>query len=113
MKLLGYVDGVEVKFDFYPPNLFKAEIPKQLDGTYIIQLQAVDDAGNITGYSNIFVKIDFTSLKVQILPKNFDYIKNGEGFGYKKVVFEHTKQINDAYSNAEIKQQYTFRELIM
>ena len=113
MNMVGYVDGIEVKFDFYPPNKFNAEIPKKLNGTYIIQLKVIDDAGNTNGYSDIFIKIDFTSLKIQILPESFNCIKNEEEFGYNELPLDYVKRINCAYDYAEIKQRYTFRELIM
>lgn len=94
MKLIGYVDGVEVRFDFYPPSTFKAEIPKQIDGTYIIQLQAVDDAGNKTGYSNIFIEINFDKLTFKVLNPNF------------------THKLDKEFEYAELQQEFSYKELM-
>jgi hypothetical protein len=96
MVLLGYVDGVEVKFDFYPPNTFKAEIPAQLSGTYILQLKAIDAASNICEYSNIHIVIDFSTFKIKILDKNYTHLSGNTKlytakeinlFAYKELVF--------------------------
>jgi hypothetical protein len=85
MRLIGCVDGVEISFDFHPPSTFTAEIPRQIDGTYIVQLQAIDDAGNVTNYSNIFVLINFNALKFQILESPFGFIYNGPGLAYRSI----------------------------
>lgn len=95
MKLIGYLDGVEVAFDFYPPNQFKAEIPKNKSGIYIVELHAVDDAGNQTNMCDMAVLIDFDRLKFKILDTEFEYRMNSEEFGYK-----------------ELQQKFTYKELI-
>jgi hypothetical protein len=113
MRLVGYVDGIEVRFDFCPPSTFKAEIPRQLDGTYILQLRAIDDAGNETNYSNIFIKIDFQQLKIQILPINYSCIENGVNMAYRELNngFNVLPMIHN-FSTHEIV-NYCYRELVM
>lgn len=114
MKLVGYVDGIEVRFDFYPPNLFKTEIPKQIDGTYILQLHVVDDAGNITSYSNIFVKIDFKQLYMEVLSSNFNFIENGLNMGFKPLDKDFTyKNINNNFDFMLYASDYSYRELMI
>lgn len=81
MKLIGYIDGIEVKFDFYPPNKFKADIPKKKDGTYIIQLIATDDAGNESSLSNIFVYINFSKMIFKVL-EGFKFVEGNENYGF-------------------------------
>jgi hypothetical protein len=113
MKLIGYIDGVEVTFDFYPPNIFRAEVPKHLNGTYIVQLKAIDAAGNVTNYSNIFIKIDFEKLTIQVLPSNFDY-KNSFEYETHEVVskFAH-KEYARGYETVEIPSIFSYKELII
>jgi hypothetical protein len=112
MRLIGYVDGEEVKFDFTPPNRFTAVIPKQKDGIYIVELHASDEAGNSTSYFNIFVKIDFQHMTIKILPSTFGYVENGQGFGYREIEGYLTKPIADGFGYKEM-QGYLFRELVM
>lgn len=113
MRLVGYVDGVEITFDFTPPNTFKAVIPKQLDGTYIVQLHAIDDAGNITNYFNVFVIIDMQKMRFKVLPKNYPFIQNGETMGYKKLNHQiGAIQIQNNYSSEAIASRYSYRELV-
>jgi hypothetical protein len=95
MKLIGYLDGIEVRFDFYSPNIFKAEIPKKMSGMYIIELHAVDEAGNQTNLCNTVVLIDFDKLTFKILDKNFIEKVENKNYGFK-----------------ELHQEYTYKELM-
>lgn len=113
MILVGQVGGVEIKFDFTPPNTFKAEIPKQLNGTYIVQLQAIDDAGNITGYSNIFIKIDFSSMRVKIFDNNYRHLDESKNFTFREIDFDDIREIDFSYECKELTSQYIVRELIL
>lgn len=83
MKFIGYVDGIDVKFDFYPPNIFKAEIPKKKSGIYILELHAIDEAGNETNLSDIFIDIDFQKMSMKLIGDTFSFIKNSENFSYE------------------------------
>ena len=85
MKLIGYVDGVELSFEFSPPDTFKAIIPKQLDGTYIVQLFAHDNAGNIDTFANTFVIINFDELSYEILESNINSKEQIEEFFAKEI----------------------------
>lgn len=80
MRLIGYIEGVEVTFDFYPPNTFRAVFPRQLDGTYIVELHAIDDAGNETVYTNLFVLIDFQSMIFRVLGTDFGVTNNSDNY---------------------------------
>jgi hypothetical protein len=91
MRLVGLVEGVEVSFYLTAPNTFTATVPKQLDGTYIIELHLFDDAGNQTNYANVFIKIDFSKMEIQVLPKSYQY----------------TLQDQPDYLHREIKSKYT------
>lgn len=113
MKLIGKIGGVEVKFDFYPPNIFKGVIPKQLDGQYIFQLNVFDEAGNTTGGAYKYMYIDFNSLHCHILSENFKFSKRDEGKTYIKVDdLYDTREIEEAYSFSEIKSNYDYKELV-
>jgi hypothetical protein len=113
MRLIGYIDGVEITFDFYPPNTFKAEIPKRLDGTYIVQLRAIDSAGNESNYSNVFIRIDFEKLNIQVLPLNFEY-KNNEGYEIQEFFSKYVqKEYSISYSTVEISSEFSYKELII
>lgn len=92
MKLIGYADGIEVKFDFYPPNNFKAEIPKNMSGIYNIELHAIDDAGNQTNMCNMAILIDFDKLQFKVLDSDILYKTESEEFGYKELQQEFTSK---------------------
>ena len=113
MKLIGYVGGAEIAFSFCPPNLFKAEIPKNQNGIYIVELHAVDDAGNQSGFTNIFVKIDFQQLKVSILSPNFNFIENGINLGYREIQNTYEYMIRNTGFYTKEFNKYSYKELIL
>ena len=80
MKLIGYIKGVEISFDFHPPNIYKAIIPKQFDGVYIVNLKAIDDAGNENNYADMIVCIDFDKMSFKVLENNLKHIKKEENY---------------------------------
>lgn len=110
---MNIIYGIEVLFDFYPPNQFKAYLPKRLDGTYIVQLKAIDEAGNEGNYSNIFIKIDFQKMTLNILPPSHSVVFDDQKYGYLKIPLDYSpKPLNSHYASTKI-QSYSFRELVV
>jgi len=95
MKLIGHVKGVEISFDFHPPNIYKAIIPKQFDGVYIVNLKAIDDAGNENNYADMIVCIDFDEMSFKVLENNLKYIINDEKYGYLELDSKYTFKVID------------------
>lgn len=113
MKLIGNIDGVEVMFDFHPPNQFKAEIPKKLNGIYIVELKLIDDAGNETTSSGIFVGINFSEMSFEIL-EGFDDKEATENYDFEEIQNEfNSKEINEIISFEELMPKYSHRELVI
>lgn len=71
MRLIGYVNGEEIIFDYFPPNLFKATIPKRTDGKYIISLVLIDNAENINTLTDTFLYIDFKNMKFELIDRKY------------------------------------------
>lgn len=96
MKLIGYINGIEIKFNFYPPDKWEAIIPKEFSGKYILQLKAIDDAGNEAGFTSIIVCVDFTKMAFEVIDKQFK-----------------TKDSSSNYVYNELDGHYRFKELVM
>ena len=113
MKLVGYIDGMEVRFDFHPPNKFKADIPKKSDGTYIIQLIATDDAGNESSLSNIFVYINFEKMIFKAL-EGFKSVEESKDYGFIELNDEFIlSEVESLSTIKELMQTYSYRELVI
>lgn len=114
MKLIGYVDGIEVNFDFYPPNTFKAIIPKKLDGKYILELQAEDDAGNIDCSTGMYIYIDFQHMKIKVLSSKYQFKKDANNLRYKKIdnIFS-SKELDSKLTFKKSCSPYSYKELII
>lgn len=85
MKLVGYVDGIEISFNFCPPNIYEAVIPKRLNGKYIVQLKAIDDAGNETNMADTYMYMDFQQMIFKNLGNKFRFNIDDSKFGFKEV----------------------------
>lgn len=103
MKLVGIIDGEEVTFDYFPPNQFKAYIPKKLNGTYNIHLRCIDDAGNEEGLSGVYIYIDFQKMDFKVLEKVYKDEVNSKNYD--------CETLNEKYKNDKENDNYNFKEL--
>lgn len=68
VRLIGNVDGVPIVF--YPTvieGLWKTTVPLDLDGTYVLDLMAEDEAGNIGYYATALFTVDSAKLKISVV----------------------------------------------
>ena len=68
VKLEGKVDGRAIIFERESGDLWKATIPPQSNGVYIVELTATDDAGNVAYCAKYIITIDVSALTVRIEP---------------------------------------------
>lgn len=65
-KLEGIVNSTPVVFTRRNGDLWEATIPKTLNGVYIVELTATDDAGNIAYIARYILTIDITKLRAKL-----------------------------------------------
>ena len=86
MKLTGKIEGQQVAFELIRQegrtSVFTAEVPTNLDGEYVVELTAEDDAGNIAYICKYLVTIDLTNLCVHLMPLQ-DYVLIDQSQGYE------------------------------
>lgn len=99
MKLTGKIEGQPVTFTLISEesrtSVFEAEVPATLDGEYVIELTAVDDAGNITFVCQYIVTIDMANMCVHLvplpeyylvgIPRSFEMTEVPQGFALNAV----------------------------
>lgn len=72
MTLTGKIEGQPVTFTLIRQegrtSVFQAEVPATLDGEYVVELTAIDDAGNVAYVCKYIVTIDMSGLCVHIVP---------------------------------------------
>lgn len=114
MKLIGHVDGVEIRFDFYPPNLFRAIIPKHLTGKYVLELKAIDEAGNYDFKTNIFIHVDFQSMSFRILENKYVFNANEDKLWSIEIKEDFSAlQLESNLEYKVIDSPYSYRELVI
>jgi hypothetical protein len=113
IRLVGYVNGVEVTFTFTPPKLFRGVVPASLNGQYYIDLRAVDEAGNQTNYMELHVLIDFDALSFKILDERYNFnVEDKEDISSE--IFDNylINELNSSFSYSPCT-LYNFKELML
>lgn len=65
-KVYGKADGLDVVFTHVEGDKWKASVPPDLDGEYVVDLYAEDEAGNIGYTATVLFLIDARHLKFEI-----------------------------------------------
>lgn len=108
MKLTGKIEGQQVAFELIRQegrtSVFTAEVPANLDGEYVVELTAEDDAGNIAFVCKYLVTIDLTNLCVHLMPLQ-DYVLIDQSQGYD------LEDISSTYSMIDVSTGYDLRNV--
>ena len=80
-KVIGKVDGQEVIYERAEGDLWNVTVPLDLDGMYVIEVTAYDEAGNITFCTKMLLIVDPETLCVRLQPYDYmvDIIQDGYG----------------------------------
>lgn len=72
VKLVGSIEGQEIVFSRKDGDIWETSIPSSENGVYILELTAVDEAGNTSFIAKYVVTIDTTALQVTLEPFPWD-----------------------------------------
>lgn len=70
-KLTGRVNGCELIFERAYGNVWTGEVPKSPFYRYVVELEAWDDAGNMSFVTRMLFSVDPETLCVHMEPMNF------------------------------------------
>ena len=73
-KVIGKVDGQEVVYERSEGDKWTVTVPCDLDGVYVIEVTAYDEAGNIAYCTKMLLIVDPETLCVSLQP--YDYLCN-------------------------------------
>lgn len=108
MKLTGKIEGQQVAFELIRQegraSVFTAEVPANLDGEYVVELTAEDDAGNIAFVCKYLVTIDLTNLCVHLMPLQ-DYVLIDQDLGYEM------EDVSGIYSMIDVSTGYDLQNV--
>lgn len=108
MKLTGKIEGQPVTFELVRQegriSVFTAEVPANLDGEYVVELTAEDDAGNIAFVCKYLVTIDLTNLCVHLMPLQ-DYVLIDQDLGYE------IEDVSGIYSMIDVSTGYDLQNV--
>ena len=66
-KVIGKVDGQEVIYGRSEGDLWKVTVPLDLDGMYVIEVSAYDEAGNISFCTKMLLIVDPATLCAKLI----------------------------------------------
>ncbi|MEC1744105.1 PF13754 domain-containing protein [Schinkia azotoformans] len=85
VKIVGQVDGEDIIFSLNPDGDWIATVPKALDGEYVVEVKAYDEAGNMSYSSSMLFTVDPATLEVEFIPLQYAY-KTFENDPYSKKI---------------------------
>ena len=71
VKVSGKIDGKEVIFERAEGDRWNVTVPYDLDGMYVVELTAENDAGNIAYCTKILLIVDPEDYKVIVIPEDY------------------------------------------
>lgn len=83
-KVIGKVDGKEVVFERAEGDLWNTTVPLDLDGMYVVEVTAYDDAENVAFCTKMLLIVDPATLCARLVP--LDYVTEVIPEEYKAVV---------------------------
>lgn len=72
-KVIGKVDEREVIFERSDGDSWKITVPQDLDGMYVIEVTAEDEAGNIAYGTKMLLIVDPETLCVSLQPYDYSF----------------------------------------
>lgn len=70
-KVIGKVDEQEVIYERSEGDLWKVTVPLDLDGMYVIEVSAYDEAGNISFCTKMLLIVDPATLCAKLISLNY------------------------------------------
>lgn len=71
VKVSGKVDGQDVIFERSEGNSWNITVPYDLDGMYVIEVTAENDAGNVAYCTKMLLIVDPATLCVKLVPLDY------------------------------------------
>ena len=71
VKVSGKIDGKEVIFERAEGDRWNVTVPYDLDGMYVVELTAENDAGNIAYCTKMLLIVDPATLCVRLVPLDY------------------------------------------
>lgn len=71
VKVSGKIDGKEVIFERAEGDQWNVAVPYDLDGMYVVELTAENDAGNIAYCTKMLLIVDPATLCVRLVPLDY------------------------------------------
>ena len=98
VKVSGKIDGKEVIFEKADGDQWSVMVPYDLDGMYVVELTAENEAGNIAYCTKMLLIVDPATLCVKLVP--LDYMVEVISEDYKVTVIPEdyaVEEILDPY----------------
>ena len=71
VKVSGKIDGKEVIFERAEGDQWNVTVPYDLDGMYVIEVTAENDAGNVAYCTKMLLIVDPATLCVKLVPLDY------------------------------------------
>lgn len=108
VRLEGKVQGQDVIFNRVQGDEWETIIPPSLNGVYIVELKAYDDAGNMSYTARYILTVDLTSIHAKVNINRIEAkVRMSRFFSEPRVSHYHSKiQLSRYYSRNYLSPYY-------
>lgn len=99
VELRGKVDGKEIVFERISEEEWKAAIPRELYGYYVVELEAFDEAGNRAYMTRFLLTIDLDALAIKLVPCNYQASLVGSEFDSEPYLSQYAAYLQEGDEN--------------
>ena len=95
-RLVGQVNGQEVTFNKVGGDIWEVIVPGSLDGIYIVQMTAYDDAGNVSSMADYLLLYDPKNICIRLEPCPYELSVDTDPYHFELMKDEYRIEIETA-----------------
>lgn len=96
-RVEGVVNGLPIAFQKVSGNMWEATIPGTLNGIYIVEMTAYDDAGNRAYTSRYILMYDPKNICVKLEPYPYDADQTDDNYAFLLEEGEYSECLEHTY----------------
>ncbi|MCM3789412.1 Ig-like domain repeat protein [Domibacillus indicus] len=113
VRMTGEIDGTSIIFSKDKSGTWVAPVPLNLDGEFIVEVTAYDEAGNMAYSTAMLFAIDPSTLSAQVIPLNYVYKVGDDPFACTVISSDFAFYVVDPHmQHAELPQNFSVRVVL-
>lgn len=112
VRLEGKIDGNDIIFQKEEGDRWKATVPRNLIGSYAVELVAVDEAGNCGFATKYLLTVDTNSLHIKLVPLPYFTELIDTPYRVEAAISNYYSQITDTGISSTVRLSNYYAEIV-